>query len=155
MVSQELSCKTRLEHVAHLYAHIRKAVIFHSSISQRVVQLLKHPSLPLEMASVAKTPEEATAKIEDLIKSNKVVVFSKSYCPYCDKVKDLFKKLSAQFYGLELDEIGQEGSLLQAALKTRTGQSTVPNVFINGNHIGGCDDTFRLHRNSKLVPLLK
>jgi hypothetical protein len=28
-------------------------------------------------------------------------------------------------------------------------------VFINGNHIGGCDDTFRLHRNSKLVPMLK
>jgi glutaredoxin len=107
------------------------------------------------MGSIAQNAGEALAKVNDLIKAHKVVVFSKSYCPYCDRVKDLLKQLSVQFYALELDNIGQEGALLQAALKTKSGQSTVPNVFINGNHIGGCDDTFRLHRNSKLVPMLK
>lgn len=47
-----------------------------------------------------------------------------------------------------------DGSQIQAALAEWTGQRTVPNVFIGGNHIGGCDATTAMHREGKLKPLL-
>lgn len=55
---------------------------------------------------------------------------------------------------VELDELADEAEV-QAALQRLTRQSTVPNVFIGGKHIGGCDDTMALHRSGKLLPLLK
>ena len=51
-------------------------------------------------------------------------------------------------------ETKADGSALQAALHDWTGQRTVPNVFIGGKHVGGCDDTVRLHQEGKLVPML-
>merc|ERR1712002_537464 len=82
-----------------------------------------------------------------------VMVFSKTTCPFCTKIKDLFKSLGAKMEVLELDQI-DNGSEIQAALLEKTGQRTVPNVFINGAHIGGCDDTMKLAAEEKLLPLI-
>ena len=49
----------------------------------------------------------------------------------------------------------EEGDAYQALLLEISGQKTVPNVFINGNHIGGCDDTLKLDAEGKLVELVK
>jgi glutaredoxin 3 len=68
-------------------------------------------------------------------------------------VKQLFEKLGASFKAIELD-VESDGSEIQDALKEWTGQRTVPNVFINGKHIGGCDDTMALNNDGKLVSLL-
>jgi hypothetical protein len=48
-----------------------------------------------------------------------------------------------------------EAAGIQNALKERTGQGTVPNVFIAGKHIGGCDSTFETHQKVGLFSLLK
>ena len=48
-----------------------------------------------------------------------------------------------------------EGEAIQAALADKTGQRTVPNVFINGNHVGGCDDTLKLHADNNLMAALQ
>lgn len=48
-----------------------------------------------------------------------------------------------------------DGPEVQAALHQWTGQRTVPNVFIGGQHIGGCDSTVAKHKEGKLVPLLQ
>ena len=85
-------------------------------------------------------------------KQEHVVVFSKSYCPYCKKVKDLFKKENISPTYIELDLIS-DGDEIQNDLKKFSGQSTVPNVFINDKHIGGCDDTFAAHAAGKLKGL--
>ncbi|KAJ4902672.1 glutaredoxin-like [Raphanus sativus] len=95
----------------------------------------------------------AMKKAKEIVSSNAVVVFSKSYCPYCVKVKDLLKKLGAKFIAVELDK-ESDGTQVQSALAEWTGQRTVPNVFIGGKHIGGCDSVTNLHKNRKLVPLL-
>ncbi|KAJ8546346.1 hypothetical protein K7X08_018929 [Anisodus acutangulus] len=76
-----------------------------------------------------------------------------TYCPFCVSVKDLLSKLGASFKAVELDT-EKDGSEIQAALAKWTGQRTVPNVFIGGKHIGGCDSTTALHKEGKLVPLL-
>ncbi|RDX72523.1 Glutaredoxin-C2, partial [Mucuna pruriens] len=93
-----------------------------------------------------------------------VCVCSKSYCPFCVQVKQLFGNLGVSYKAIELDtewiDLSQEvtvstdGNEIQAALHEWTGQRTVPNVFIGGNHIGGCDTTTNLHAQGKLVPLL-
>ncbi|KAF5457271.1 hypothetical protein F2P56_021384 [Juglans regia] len=95
----------------------------------------------------------ALPKAKEIVTANPVVVFSKTYCPYCAKVKQLLTQVGATFKAVELDsEI--DGSEIQSALGEWTGQTTVPNVFIGGNHIGGCDTTTAMHKEGKLVPVL-
>lgn len=95
----------------------------------------------------------ALAEAKAIVSANPVAVFSKSYCPFCIRVKQLLTQLGATFKAIELD-IEKDGSETQAALAEWTGQRTVPNVFIGGKHIGGCDDVMALHSGGKLVPLL-
>jgi glutaredoxin 3 len=83
------------------------------------------------------------------IARNKIAVFSKSYCPYCTRAKNLLKERGLLFEALELDQ-RQDGSDIQAELQKITGQRTVPNIFINGSSIGGCDDLFALDKKGKL-----
>ncbi|KAF7095924.1 hypothetical protein CFC21_097975, partial [Triticum aestivum] len=47
-----------------------------------------------------------------------------------------------------------QGPQLQKVLERLTGQSTVPNVFIGGKHIGGCTDTVKLYRKGELATML-
>nr|KJB33812.1 hypothetical protein B456_006G031800 [Gossypium raimondii] len=86
----------------------------------------------------------ALQKAKDIVSTNPVVVFSKSYCPFCVDVKQLLQQLGASFKAIELDK-ESDGSDIQAALAEWTGQRTVPNVFIA---------TMALHKEGKLVPLL-
>ena len=51
--------------------------------------------------------------------------------------------------------VAAEGGAIQAALADKTGQRTVPNVFIGGNHVGGCDDTLKMHADNKLLPAVQ
>jgi len=88
--------------------------------------------------------------VENYIKNNKVMVFSKTTCPFCTKIKQLFDSQGFKYEVLELDQTA-EGPAIQAALAEKSGQRTVPNVFINGDHIGGCDDTLKLHADNQLL----
>ncbi|KDQ12236.1 hypothetical protein BOTBODRAFT_34516 [Botryobasidium botryosum FD-172 SS1] len=92
--------------------------------------------------------------VNDAIKDHKVVVFSKSYCPFCKSAKALLKERNAEDVKVfELDEI-DNGSAIQDFLATKTKQRTVPNIFIKEEHIGGSDDLKDLDRQGKLVKLL-
>jgi glutaredoxin 3 len=66
----------------------------------------------------------------------KIVVFSKTHCPYCTDTKNLFSKLNITIKVHELDRMSN-GSEIQSTLLEMTNQRTVPNVFINGKHVGG------------------
>lgn len=81
------------------------------------------------------------------------LVTCKTYCPYCKRVKELLSQLGAKFKVLELDQ-ESDGAEIQSALQEWTGQRSVPNVFIGGKHIGGCDTTVEKHKVGDLVPLL-
>ncbi|RKP07175.1 glutaredoxin domain-containing protein [Thamnocephalis sphaerospora] len=81
--------------------------------------------------------------VQQLIRENKIIIFSKSYCPYCTRAKSYFNARNQAFFALELDQEGNGGEI-QAALEKMTGQRTVPNIFIRGNHVGGYSDLSRL-----------
>ncbi|CAO1618997.1 unnamed protein product [Parajaminaea phylloscopi] len=95
---------------------------------------------------------------ERLISQNFVAVFSKTYCPYCVQAKSVVNKLSLPAGGkvgiMELDrESG--GSDVQAYLLEKTGQTTVPSIFIQGKHLGGCSDLLSAKSSGKLDELIK
>ncbi|XP_014239836.1 thioredoxin reductase 1, cytoplasmic-like [Cimex lectularius] len=98
-----------------------------------VVHLRKF-SRSTSMATTA--ADSASALINKNISENKVFIFSKSWCPFCTKTKELLKEHSISFSHIELDAV-DGGDEIQQKLLDMTGQKTVPSIFINGKHIGG------------------
>jgi glutaredoxin 3 len=76
------------------------------------------------------------------------VIFSKSYCPYCNNAKGVFNSRDAKYKAIELNQI-DDGDDIQSALHKMTGQRTVPNIFIGGAHIGGSSDLDAVVKNGK------
>ncbi|KAI0249526.1 thioredoxin-like protein [Lactifluus subvellereus] len=93
--------------------------------------------------------------VNQTIAENKVVIFSKSYCPYCKSAKDLFATRfpDVNVKVLELD-LRDDGPEIQGYLSQLTNQRTVPNVFINKKHIGANDDLQALHKTDRVQSLL-
>lgn len=88
------------------------------------------------------------------IAKHPVVVFSKSYCPYCKRAKETLASLGVKPVVLELD-LREDGPAIQHFLFRFTQRSTVPNVFIGGQSIGGSDDTLALFQSGELQEKLK
>ncbi|KAJ3216934.1 thioredoxin reductase [Dinochytrium kinnereticum] len=92
--------------------------------------------------------------VQKYIAENHVMVFSKSFCPYCKKAKALLSSLNVKYLAIELDN-ESNGAEIQAVLQEISGQRTVPNIYIGQQHIGGCDDLHAAHNSGKLKNLLK
>ncbi|KAJ4129114.1 Glutaredoxin [Fusarium equiseti] len=97
---------------------------------------------------------KAAEQIHQIINDNNIVVFSKSYCPYCRQTKKILDDLNTVYELLELDQL-PEGSVLHDALEQISGQRTVPNIYIKQRHIGGNSDVQNLRSAGKLVNLIK
>ncbi|MDP3371610.1 MAG: glutaredoxin 3 [Candidatus Paracaedibacteraceae bacterium] len=82
----------------------------------------------------------------------KIEIYSKEICPYCVRAKKLFVKKGFEF--IETD-IGNDTALRDFMIKRANGKQTVPQIFINDQHIGGCDDLYALDSEGKLDALLK
>ncbi len=80
----------------------------------------------------------------------KVEIYSKYFCPFCKSAKHLLKQLNVPYEEIEISFSPQ----LQAEMKRRSQRTTVPQIFINGEHIGGSDDLYREQRNGNLKRLL-
>lgn len=81
----------------------------------------------------------------------KVEIYTKDFCPYCSRAKALLEVKGVAF---EEYNISSGGPKRAEMLQRSNGGYTVPQIFIDGSHIGGCDDIFALDRAGKLDPLL-
>ena len=81
----------------------------------------------------------------------KVVMYSKSHCPYCVRAKNLLNQKGVAFEEINLDDKLDELD----ALKKKTGQMTVPMIFINDKLIGGFNDLSALESKNELDSMLK
>ncbi len=80
----------------------------------------------------------------------KVVMYTRTVCPYCDQAKALLKR-----HGIAIQEINIDLEPQRAQeMIERSQRRTVPQIFINDEHIGGCDDLYALERAGKLKPKL-
>ncbi|XP_018332324.1 glutaredoxin-C3 [Agrilus planipennis] len=99
----------------------------------------RHPTMPSTKAT----------EIKSLIQSNNVVIFSKTYCPYCKMAKEVFDKIAENYTAVELDQ-RPDGDEIQDILLELTGARTVPRVFVNGECLGGGSDVKALFESGKL-----
>ncbi|KAK6628004.1 hypothetical protein RUM43_002100 [Polyplax serrata] len=97
--------------------------------------------------------EPATRVINDLITRDEIVIFSKTYCPYCKMAKEIFDNLNRKYTVIELDK-REDGSAIQTVLGQMTGVRTVPRVFLNGRCIGGGNDIKSLYESGRLMDML-
>jgi glutaredoxin 3 len=75
------------------------------------------------------------------------------FAAYCRRAKETIKAITSEFYVIELDQ-EDDGAAIQDYLQQKTGQRTVPNIFIAQKHIGGCDDLLNLKSKGQLKELL-
>lgn len=81
----------------------------------------------------------------------KVEVYSTSYCPYCMRAKALLKSKGVEFEEIDVtDDPEARAKMVELA----GGRRTVPEIFINGEIIGGCDELYELEQTGELDLLL-
>ena len=80
-----------------------------------------------------------------------VEIYTKFLCPYCARAKRLLSEKGVEFEEYDITMGGEKrGEMLSRA----NGRTTVPQIFIDGRHIGGSDDLHALDREGQLDPLL-
>ncbi len=80
----------------------------------------------------------------------RIEIYTQPWCPFCSRAVSLLKRK-----GVAFDEIdAPHGSAQRVRAEQRSGRSTMPQVFIGGQHVGGCDDLMALERAGRLDALL-
>ena len=93
--------------------------------------------------------------VEERIAKDRILVISKTYCPYCKRAKKLLEEKKLEFEVVELDE-RSDGELLQEALARRAGgHSTVPMVWFGTKFVGGASDLERSIRSGALDAVIE
>jgi len=80
-----------------------------------------------------------------------VEIYTTQTCPYCSAAKALLRKKSVPF--IEID-VSMDPGTRHAMTERAGGRRTVPQIFIGGTHVGGCDDLHALDHDGALDPLL-
>ncbi len=81
-----------------------------------------------------------------------VIMYWKPGCPYCASAESLLRQKGVEPIKFRIDN---DDKLRVEMIEKSGGQKTVPQIFIDGRHIGGCDDLYALDARNELEPLLK
>jgi glutaredoxin 3 len=81
----------------------------------------------------------------------KIEIYTKDWCGYCTRAKELLESKGVAF---EEYDITMGGPKQEEMLERVPGRTSVPQIFIDGEHIGGCDDMVALDGRGELDPLL-
>ncbi len=79
-----------------------------------------------------------------------IEIYTKSFCSYCQRAKDLLRIKGVAFTEYDITADAEKA----AEMHRRSAQRTVPGIFINNEPIGGCSELFALDEQGKLNPLL-
>ena len=80
-----------------------------------------------------------------------VEIYSKTFCSYCWQAKRLLASKGVEYKEIGIDMGGPDREMM---IQRANGRTTVPQIFIDGRHIGGCDDLYALERAGQLDPLI-
>lgn len=79
-----------------------------------------------------------------------ITIYTTKVCPYCVRAKQLLDRK-----GVEYQEISAEDEAVREAMIQKAGgRRSVPQIFINNHHVGGCDDLYALEQKGKLDEML-
>lgn len=80
-----------------------------------------------------------------------VEIYVKTTCPYCWRAKHLLDSKGVEYKEIVIDFGGPDR---QTMIQRANGRTTVPQIFIDGRHVGGCDDLMALERQGRLDELI-
>ncbi len=80
-----------------------------------------------------------------------VEIYTKAFCPYCARALRL---LGDKGVAVDETDITMDRAKREEMIGRASGRTTVPQIFIDGQHVGGCDDLVALERAGKLDPML-
>lgn len=80
-----------------------------------------------------------------------IEIYTQPWCPYCARVVNLMHKKGVAFREIDAPQGSPER---EESVRRAGGRTSVPQVFIGGQHIGGCDDLMALEQSRKLDALL-
>jgi cysteine synthase A len=109
-------------------------------------------------------PVEVTAEVKQLVdeiindRQQPVTMFALEWCEFCWSVRKLFARLGIDYRSVDIDSVEYQkddlGGQIKEELTSRTGFVTIPQIFVGGEFIGGCTDTFDLFKEGKLQEML-
>ena len=79
-----------------------------------------------------------------------VTMYTTGWCPYCDRARKLLARKGVEFQEIDVESAPEK----RAEMRTRSGRTSVPQIFIGEQHVGGSDDLHALEEAGKLDALL-
>jgi cysteine synthase A len=116
---------------------------------------------PTPTATTAPVSAEIEAFLDEVLADPQqpVVLFALEWCEFCWAVRKLFARHGIAYRAVDLDSVPYQkddrGGRVRAALRARIGSPTIPQVFVGGQHIGGCSETFDAFRSGQLQQRLQ
>ncbi len=102
---------------------------------------------------------EVTAQVEAIVAQEPVVMFALEWCEFCWSVRKLFAAAGIAYKTVDLDSVAyQDGNLggeMRKVLRAQTGQPTIPQIYVGGQHIGGATETFDAFNDRSLWDMLE
>jgi cysteine synthase len=110
------------------------------------------------------TEPTASVEVQELVaqiiadREQPLVMFALEWCEFCWSLRKLFARCSIPYRAIDLDSTTYQpddrGGQIRAVLRGRTGSKTIPQVFLGGEFLGGCTETFDAFKNARLQTLL-
>ena len=126
------------------------------------------PAAPVQAAPAPEKPVSepaVSAEVQDFVarvladSEQPLVLFALEWCEFCWSLRKLFAKCAMPYRSVDLDSTAYQrdnrGGQIRAVLRTRTGSKTIPQVFVGGEFVGGCTETFEAFKSGKLQELLQ
>jgi cysteine synthase A len=111
-------------------------------------------------AAPVAAPVDADARrfVLETVAAKPVVMFALQWCEFCWAVRKFFDAIGVPFVSVDLDSVeyqqGDKGAKIRAVLAQQTGEVTIPQIFINGQVVGGCNALFEAYTNGAAQKLL-
>ena len=102
---------------------------------------------------------DATHFVDATIAAQPVVMFALEWCEFCWSVRKFFAAVGVPYTSVDLDSVeyqrGDRGAKIRAVLAQRTGEATIPQIYIGGERVGGCTALFDAYANGSAQRLLQ
>jgi cysteine synthase A len=99
-----------------------------------------------QASAIAELDTDAERFVREKVAQQPVVMFALEWCEFCWSARKFFGELGIDYSSVDLDSIeyqaNDRGGKIRAVLAERTGAVTIPQIFIGGEHVGGCTELF-------------
>ena len=112
------------------------------------------PAAPADIALDA----DAEAFVDRITAETPIVMFALEWCEFCWSARNLLSAMGVAFESVDLDSVAYQdddrGNKIRAVLARRTGSPTIPQIYVGGEHVGGCTELFDYQRDGGLTDAL-